>query len=192
MSARRPILVVAGPTATGKTGAALALAERLDGELVGADSVQVYRGFDIGSAKPKAEELRGIPHHLIDILDPDEAIDAMAYARIADAAIDAIHGRGKLPIVVGGTGLYVRGLLYGLFEGPPASPELRAELAELGLAGLRAELERVDPLSAERIEKNDQKRMIRALEVFRLNAALRKRATPGLELWLAARRANGR
>ena len=110
------ILVLAGPTATGKTDAALELARRFDAELVGADSVQVYRGFDIGSAKPTPKELDGVAHHLIDIIDPNEEIDAAAYAARADAAIAEILDRGRLPIVVGGTGLWLRALLRGLVE----------------------------------------------------------------------------
>ena len=96
----QPLVVIAGPTATGKTAAAIEVARRFDGELVGADSVQVYRGFDIGSAKPTGDELGGVPHHLLDVLDPDQDIDAVAYANLADAAIRDIHGRGRLAVVV--------------------------------------------------------------------------------------------
>ena len=110
------VLVIAGPTASGKTAAAIDVARHFDGELVGADSVQVYRGFDIGSAKPTPEELGGLPHHLLDVLDPDEDVDAVAYAGLADAAIRNIGSRGKLPIVVGGTGLWIRALVRGLVE----------------------------------------------------------------------------
>jgi len=111
----RPLLVIAGPTGTGKTAAAIDLASRLGGELIGADSVQVYRGFDIGSAKPTPHELGAVPHHLLDVFDPDQAVDAVAYARLADASIRDILGRGALPVVVGGTGLYLMALLKGVW-----------------------------------------------------------------------------
>ena len=119
-----PLLVIAGPTATGKTAAAMALAEHFGGELVGADSVQVYRGFDIGSAKPTAAELGTIRHHLIDVIDPDEEIDAGAYAALADRAIEEVHARSRLPIVVGGTGLWIRAVVRGLVDVPPVDPDL--------------------------------------------------------------------
>lgn len=165
-----PLLVLAGATATGKTATALAIAREVGGELVGADSVQVYRGFDIGSAKPTPEELDGVAHHLIDVLDPDEAIDAMAFAARADAAIADIVARGRRPIVVGGTGLWIRALLRGLVDVPLPDPVLRARLeaeAEAeGAPALHARLEQVDPLAAEKIHPNDALRIVRALEVF--------------------------
>ncbi len=165
-----PLLVIAGPTATGKTGAAIELARRLDGELIGADSVQVYRGFDIGSAKPSEQELQGVPHHLIDIVDPDEDIDAAGYAARADADIAAVRSRGRFPIVVGGTGLWIRALLRGLVDLPPMNPEIRAtiesEIAAAGAPALHAKLSEVDPLSAEAIHPNDALRIVRALEVY--------------------------
>lgn len=165
-----PLIVIAGPTATGKTGAALALARALDGELVGADSVQVYRGFDLGSAKPTASELGTIRHHLIDCLDPDEAIDAMGFAERADAAIDSVVARGKQPIVVGGTGLWIRALVRGLVDVPLPDPAIRgaleAEAAAAGAPALHQRLTRVDPLAAARIHPNDALRIVRALEVF--------------------------
>lgn len=164
------LVVIAGPTASGKTGAALALARALSGELIGADSVQVYRGFDIGSAKPDAAELDGIAHHLIDVIDPDEAIDAMGYARLADAAIADVVTRGKVPLIVGGTGLWIRALVRGLVDVPLPDPEIRARLearAEAeGAPALHAHLAEVDPLSAESIHPNDALRIVRALEVF--------------------------
>ena len=125
---RSPVLVIAGCTATGKTAAALHLARALGGELVGADSVQVYRGFDIGSAKPTPNELADTTHHLIDVLDPNQTIDAMAYAAQADRAIEAIAGRGNLPIVVGGTGLWLRALVRGLVDVPLPDPAIRGAL----------------------------------------------------------------
>lgn len=169
MSADTPILVIAGPTASGKTALALTLARELGGELVGADSVQVYRGFDIGSAKPTADELEGIAHHLIDVLDPDEPVDAMRFAAMADEAIDAIGARGGLPIVVGGTGLWIRALVRGLVDLPPVDPGLRAalerEVERLGSAAMHERLAQVDPLSAQRIHVNDALRIVRALEI---------------------------
>jgi len=165
-----PVVVIAGPTATGKTTSAVGLARALDGELVGADSIQVYRGFDIGSAKPTPKELGGIPHHLIDVVDPDQEIDAAAYAKRADDAIESIASQGRLPIVVGGTGLWIRALLRGLVEVPPVDPTVRASLearAEaMGAAGLHAQLAEVDPLTAKAVHPNDRVRIIRALEVF--------------------------
>jgi tRNA dimethylallyltransferase len=165
-----PILVIAGPTATGKTGAALELAARFDGELVGADSVQVYRGFDIGSAKPTREELGELVHHLIDVVDPDEDIDAAAYSELADQAIEATVARGRLPIVVGGTGLWLRALLRGLVDVPPVDPEVRARLESAvdvgGAPALHARLAAVDPATAESVHPNDALRIIRALEVY--------------------------
>ena len=164
------VLVIAGPTATGKTAVAVDIAQRLRGELVGADSVQVYRGFDIGSAKPGEEELRGTTHHLIDILDPDEEIDAAEYARRADLAIGEILSRGKLPIVVGGTGLWIRALMRGLVDVPPVDPDVRARFeakaGAVGSAALHAELRMVDPLTADAVHPNDQFRIVRALEVY--------------------------
>jgi tRNA dimethylallyltransferase len=162
--------VIAGPTATGKTGTAVELARRLGGELVGADSVQVYRGFDVGSAKPTAEELRGMPHHLVDVLDPDEAIDAVGYAVLADRAVEEVAGRGGLPVVVGGTGLWLRALVRGLVDVPPVDPALRsrleAEAQAEGAPALHARLAAVDHRGAERIHPNDRVRIVRALEVF--------------------------
>jgi len=165
-----PLLVIAGPTATGKTAAALALAEHFDGELVGADSVQVYRGFDIGSAKPTPAELGSVSHHLIDIIDPDEDIDAAEYARRADEAIASVRTRGRLPIVVGGTGLWIRALLRGLVDLPPVDPVIRRGLEEAvhlqGAAALHDRLADVDALTAEAVHPNDALRIVRALEVY--------------------------
>ncbi len=165
----QPILVIAGPTATGKTGAAIELALRLGGELVGADSVQVYRGFDIGSAKPTALELRGVAHHLIDVFDPNQEVDAVAYAELADASIRDIAGRRRLPIVVGGTGLWIRALLRGLVEVPAVDQEIRSRLEAAakkhGAPALHARLAGVDPISAGAIHPHDSMRIVRALEV---------------------------
>jgi tRNA dimethylallyltransferase len=162
------LAVIVGPTGAGKTRLSLALAAATGGEVISCDSQQVYIGMDIGTGKATREERARTPHHLLDVVQPDENMTAARFIAMADAAIADIAARGKAVIVVGGTGLYVRALLLGLFEGPPASPEVRAELTKLGLDGLRAELERVDPIAATKIEKNDEKRIIRALEVFRL------------------------
>ena len=165
-----PILVVAGATGTGKTSVAIELARHFGGELVGADSVQVYRGFDIGAAKPTASELGDVRHHLIDVFDPDQDVDAMTFARLADAAIGEIRGRGHLPIIVGGTGLWIRALVRGLVAVPPVDPELRSQLEAAarneGAAALHAKLMEVDPLAAELIHPNDALRIVRALEVY--------------------------
>ncbi len=164
------LLLLAGPTASGKTDVAVTLALRLGGELIGADSVQVYRGFDLGSAKPRGPELRGVPHHLLDVADADAPLDAMAYARLADRAIADVRARGRLPIVVGGTGLWLRALVRGLVEVPAVDPSLRARLEEeaslRGAPALHARLAEVDPRAAARIHPNDRLRIVRALEVF--------------------------
>jgi len=166
----QPILVIAGSTATGKTAAAIEIARQLGGELVGADSVQVYRGFDIGSAKPSAAELRGVAHHLIDVFDPNQEVDAMAYAALGDAAIRDIVGRGRLPIVVGGTGLWIRALIRGLVDVPAVDRVIRKRLEDAamkdGAPALHARLGQVDPISAKAIHPNDSLRIVRALEVY--------------------------
>ena len=172
MSSPRPVLALLGPTATGKTGLAVQLAEQLDGEVVSVDSALVYRGMDIGTAKPTAEERRGIPHHLIDILEPTETWSAAAFRAAALDCIEAIHARGRLPILAGGTMLYFKALFEGLAELPEADPALRARLeaerAERGLAALHDELATVDPEAAARIRPTDPQRILRALEVWRL------------------------
>ena len=164
------ILVVAGPTATGKSGAAIALAQALDGEIVSADSVLVYGGFDVGSAKPTPAERAGVPHHVIDVLDPEEHVDAVRYAAIGDDAITAIAARGRLPIVVGGTGLWIRALVRGLVTVPPVDPDVRARLEReadtAGTPALHARLATVDPASAAKVHANDRLRVVRALEIF--------------------------
>lgn len=165
-----PIAVVSGPTGVGKTQVAIELARRLGGELIGADSVQVYRGFDIGASKPTAAELGDVAHHLLDVREPDEPIDAASYAELADGVIAAVAARGRLPIVVGGTGLWLRALLRGLVSVPKVDAALRAELeSEWDRAGglaMHARLARIDPVSAQRIHVNDKLRVVRALEVY--------------------------
>ena len=165
-------VAVVGPTATGKSALALALAEAFGGEIVACDSTAVYRGIDIGTDKLPVHEQRGIPHHLVDVADPGEIYSAARYAADASAAIRAIHTRGKLPILAGGTGLYYRALVRGLFPGPERDVILRARLERVadrrGVAALHRWLTRVDAESAHRILPGDRKRMIRALEVYLL------------------------
>jgi len=163
-----PLVAVAGPTGSGKSELALRLAEGFNGEIVNCDSLQVFRYFDIGTAKLPVSERRGIPHHLIDIVDPDELFTAGEYARLAREAIADISGRGKLPIVAGGTGFYLRALLDGLFEGPSRNQPLRDRLAarEARRAGsLHRLLRRFDATAASRIHANDIPKVTRALEV---------------------------
>jgi len=164
------IVAVLGPTATGKSALALTLAERYHGEIVNCDATAVYRRFDIGTDKLPIAARRGIPHHLIDIAEPTERYTAAQYARDASTAIREIHARGKLPLVVGGTGLYYRALTRGLFPGPAGDERLRTRLeaiaARRDVRVLHRMLARVDPASAERIQPRDLKRIIRALEVF--------------------------
>jgi tRNA dimethylallyltransferase len=163
------LLVLAGPTASGKTTLAVALARRLGGEVVNADSQQVYRGLDVGTAKPTAAERAEVPHHLLDVVLPGERMDAARFAALADAAIVAVAARGRLPIVAGGTGLYLRALLHGVVEAPGRDPALRAaleaEAARLGRPALHARLRAVDPEMAARIRENDLVRIVRALEI---------------------------
>lgn len=167
------LLVVVGPTATGKTELGIRLAERFDGEIISADSVQIYRDYDLGSGKPTAEEQARAVHHLISIADPLEPVDAQTFAQMADQCIEDIRRRGRLPIVVGGTFLWVKALVKGLMAAPPASPEIRARHAAFvetsGRAALHAELANVDPESANRLAPNDFVRVSRALEVLELS-----------------------
>ncbi|WP_091239400.1 tRNA (adenosine(37)-N6)-dimethylallyltransferase MiaA [Aquimonas voraii] len=162
-----------GPTASGKTALAIKLAQRHGGEIISVDSALVYRGLDIGSAKPDAEERAGIPHHLIDIREPDQPYSAGEFAQDARAAVNAVLARGNLPLLVGGTGLYFRALLGGLSAMPASEPEVRAaiecEAAERGWAALHAELAQVDPEAAARIRPSDPQRITRALEVWRVS-----------------------
>ncbi len=163
---------IVGPTGAGKSALALELAERLGAEIVNADSRQVYRGLDIGTAKPTADERRRVPHHLIDVRAPDDPLAVAAFVALARAAIADIAARGRAPLVVGGSGLYLRVLRGGIFAGPPASPGLRRELcalaAERGVEYLHARLAEADPVAAARIGRNDLYRITRALEVYRL------------------------
>jgi tRNA dimethylallyltransferase len=166
-----PVLVVVlGPTAVGKSRVAVELALRFGGEIVGGDSIQVYRGFDIGTDKPSPDERRGVPHHLIDVVDPTVQFTAADFVREALAAARGIASRGRLPIVAGGTGLYLKALVDGIFPGPGRDPALRAaleaEARENGLEALFRRLEAVDPAYAAKIRDRDKVRIVRALEVY--------------------------
>ena len=169
MTDRGRIVVIGGPTASGKSSLALDLATHFPAEIVSADSVQIYRGCDIGSAKPSAAERERVPHHLIDICDPTEVYSAAKFVEDADAAIAEIQSRGKLPIVVGGTGLYIRSLISGLFSVPQDATvrgRLRERASREGVTRLHAELTVIDPDCAARLGQRDAVRVIRALEVF--------------------------
>ena len=166
-------IALAGPTASGKTAAALAIARHWPAEIISVDSALVYRGMDIGTAKPSLDELAAVPHHLIDIRDPLKAYSAAEFVQDAQRLITDIRARGKLPLLVGGTMLYFKALVDGLDDMPPANPGVRAvlalEAAEKGWPALHAELARVDPATAARLAPNDSQRVSRALEVFRIS-----------------------
>jgi tRNA dimethylallyltransferase len=164
------VVAILGPTASGKSELGLALAERLSGEIVCCDSVQVYRGMDIGTGKPTREEQTRCPHHLLDIVDPGEPFHAAAWAERARTTLDNIHRRSRTPIIVGGTGLYFRALRGGLFDAPPPDPSIRArhqaEAAVLGVPALHRRLQEIDPNAAAKILPGDLVRTSRALEVY--------------------------
>jgi tRNA dimethylallyltransferase len=168
----RALVCVVGPTASGKTALAVELCERLNGEVVSCDSVQIYRGFDIGSGKPSEGELARAPHHLIGVLDPLDPVDASVYARMADGAIEDVRARGKRPILCGGTFLWTKALLYGLAEAPSADPAIRERhrllVEDKGRPALHALLASTDPETASRLHPNDVVRVSRALEVEEL------------------------
>lgn len=165
-----PLVVVVGPTASGKSELGIELCEALGGEVISADSMQVYRGFDIGTGKLPFSDRRGIPHHLIDVVDGHEPFSAARFVELADRAIGDIAGRQARAVVVGGTGLYVRALLRGLFDAPPVDPTIRerhrSELEHYGIRALHERLSRIDPCAAKAIASNDFVRISRALEVF--------------------------
>ena len=169
---KQKIIIITGPTATGKTDLAVNLALDMGGEIVNCDSMQVYKGMDIGTAKPSQDEKKGIPHHLLDVVKPDEEFNASIYREYAVPIIKDIHSRGKICFVVGGTGLYIKSLLGGLFECPSSDPEIREYLLnEYDLKGrdvLYERLKKVDPEYAEIIHPNDRVRITRALEVIEL------------------------
>ena len=163
-----PPVFLAGPTAVGKSAIALALAEKIGGEIIAVDSMQVYRGLDIGTAKPTAAERARLPHHLLDICDLHEAFDAAQFIRLAQKAVAEIQSRGHTPIFCGGTGLYFKAFLDGLGEAPPADEKLRTELEAAPFAALLTELRERDPAAYEKIDKQNPRRVIRAVEVIRL------------------------
>ncbi|WP_333649222.1 tRNA (adenosine(37)-N6)-dimethylallyltransferase MiaA [Candidatus Binatus sp.] len=170
--ARIPVGFIVGPTGAGKSALAMVLAERLNCEIINADSRQFYRGMDLGTAKPSAQDRRRVPHHLIDVRSPDESLDVAEFAQIAGAAIEEIAARGRNPLVVGGSGLYLRVIRGGIFSGPAASAEIRDRLAKIaaerGVAELHRDLRAIDPEAANRIGVNDLYRIVRAIEVFEL------------------------
>jgi tRNA dimethylallyltransferase len=173
-SVKGPLLVIAGPTGVGKTAVAAALGRRVAIEVVSADSRQVYRGMDVATGKPNAEIRRAVTHHLVDVADPDDRYQAARFRDDATAAIEGIRSRGRLPVVVGGTGLYIRALLRGLDPAPPADPAFRSELASIaaaeGGAALHARLSLAAPAVARRLHPNDHVRVVRALELARAGA----------------------
>jgi len=164
------IITICGPTGIGKTGFAIALARELNGEIIGADSMQIYKYMDVGTAKPDERERQLAIHHLVDFLDPADNFDAKRFTALADQAISDIAKRGRVPVVAGGTGLYIRALIHGLFRGKPACPttldKLNQTLEEKGGRALHEQLAKCDPKAAEKIHPNDGFRIVRALEVF--------------------------
>lgn len=166
----KKIIVICGPTGIGKTSFAISVAQRFNGEIIGADSMQIYQHLNIGTAKPDPEELKLAQHHLVDFIDPKDNFDAGMYVKAADTAIEKIFAKGKLPIVAGGTGLYIKALLYGLFRSNPVCEktvsQLTLELKKNGSEKLHNTLKQCDPVAANKIHPNDSFRVIRALEVY--------------------------
>jgi tRNA dimethylallyltransferase len=169
-SSKAKLIVICGPTGAGKTGFAIHLARKFKAEIIGADSMQIYRYMDIGTAKPTPAEQAAAPHHMIDIVDPDQDFDAVAYSKMADGAIGQIIARGRPVFVVGGTGFYIKALIHGLFDEGPSDPVVRRNLKQQahseGSAALHRRLQQVDFTAAQKIHPNDTYRIIRALEVF--------------------------
>ncbi len=179
------LLVICGATATGKTALAVRCAKRLNGEIVSCDSMLVYRGLDVGTAKPTVSEREGIFHHLIDIVEPTENFSVSDFQERAISAVEAIHSRGKTPILTGGTGFYLSSVLFrNTYGNTPSSPAIREKyerIAEIeGAEGLHKRLQSVDPESAEKLHKNDVKRVIRALEIYELTGRKKSEQTPAL------------
>ncbi len=168
MAANTPIIAILGPTASGKSAVAMQLAQRIGGEILSVDSMQVYRGMNIGTAKPTAQEQQQIKHHLIDVVEPTQDFTVARFVERADPVIADARSRNTPLIAVGGTPLYFKALFEGLFDGPGADPSIRSRLSEQPLAQLHAQLSQVDPVAAARIHANDRKRLVRALEVFEL------------------------
>lgn len=170
---KKPLIILTGPTAVGKTALSIGLAKALNGEIISADSMQVYRHMDIGSAKVTKEEMKGIPHHLIDVLEPEEEFNVTRFQAMAREAMEGIYGRGRVPIVTGGTGFYIQALLYDIdFKENGGDGSIRRELerlgAEKGSGYLHEMLAKIDPESAGAIHANNRKRVIRAIEYYRL------------------------
>jgi tRNA dimethylallyltransferase len=194
----RDPIYIAGPTASGKSAVALLLAERLGGEIISVDSMQVYRGMDIGTAKPTSAERSLVPHHLIDVMALDEPFDVARFVDLARAAESQIQSRGRVPIYCGGTGLYLKALVGGLGASPPSNPAVRAELEGMPLPDLLRELEQRDPETYGRIDRSNPRRIIRAIEVIRLTgekfssqrAAWRTELPPGCWIGLERDRAD--
>jgi tRNA dimethylallyltransferase len=193
----RPLVgILTGPTATGKTSLALELAQKYQQiEIINADSMLVYRGMDIGTAKPTSLELKAIPHHLIDICEPNEPFTAGEFLRAAQSAIDSIHGRGRRALIVGGTGFYLKALLFGTWEAPAADSKIREKLSAFSNESLHQALDKADPKSALRIGPSDRYRLIRALELCELTGktptqlqeSMPKEPDPRFRLWIMDR-----
>ena len=183
------VLCVVGPTATGKTKMGVALAKRFNGEVVSVDSMQIYRGMAVGTAAPTAEEMEGIPHHMVAVADPAESWSAARYVQAADACVQDILRRGKLPVLVGGTGLYLDALIRGTdFAAGSQGTEIRQKLQRRarneGIETLLEELRRIDPIAAEKLHLRDEKRIIRALEVWQAEPS------PSMTVWSGSSRPN--
>jgi tRNA dimethylallyltransferase len=165
----KKVIILLGPTGVGKTAASILLAKELETEIISADSMQIYRGMDIGSAKPSKKELNEVKHHMVDIINPAESYSAGLYLETVTQIMEDLHRRKKIPVVVGGTGLYIKAMTRGIFAGPSADPELREELLaaeEYASGSLYAQLARLDPEAAGKIQENDTRRTVRALEVL--------------------------
>lgn len=193
---KTPLIVIAGPTASGKTALSIALAKRFDGEIISADSMQIYKYMNIGTAKPTPEEMCGIPHHLMDFLEPSVSFSAADYCKLAHKTISDIHVRGKLPIIVGGTGLYIDSLVSNVdFGAPDSHPEIRRELEALaekdGNEAVHKILQEIDPETAEKYHPNNLRRIIRAIEFYRLSGttishhAKEEKNSPYQAIWFA-------
>ena len=190
MCQKKPLIILTGPTAVGKTALSIELAKAVNGEMISADSMQVYKLLDIGTAKIKQEEMQGIPHHLIDVLDPTEDFNVFLFQKMAKAALEEIYAKGKIPIVVGGTGFYIQALLYDIAFEETTESAYRKELEQYvslhGAHALHEQLKTIDPVSYETIHENNVKRVIRALEFYhdtgypisRHNAQERERSSP--------------